>query len=133
MASALTYPGVYIEEIPSGVRTITEVATSIMAFIGRAQRGPTNRAVTINSFSDFERRLCRKNPPTIQSIVTITGSSLLQNVAKIFFATEPLCFRFRHQKHRTTLRGTQLLLAVPTMFQRSKTGNYRSSAYFPKT
>lgn len=50
-----TYPGVYIEEIPSGVRTITGVATSITAFIGRAQRGETNKAITINSFGDFER------------------------------------------------------------------------------
>ncbi len=50
-----TYPGVYIEEIPSGVRTITGVATSITAFVGRAQRGPTNEAITINSFSDFDR------------------------------------------------------------------------------
>jgi hypothetical protein len=37
-----TYPGVYIEEIPGGVRTITGVATSITAFVGRAQRGPVN-------------------------------------------------------------------------------------------
>jgi len=57
-----TFPGVYIEEIPSGVRTITGVATSITAFIGRAKRGPTdkdtnkaNKALTINSFADFER------------------------------------------------------------------------------
>jgi phage tail sheath protein FI len=50
-----TYPGVYVEEIPSGVRTITGVATSIVAFIGRARRGPTNEPVTINSFGDFER------------------------------------------------------------------------------
>jgi phage tail sheath protein FI len=50
-----TYPGVYIEEIPSGVRTITGVATSITAFIGRALRGPVNEAVTINSYGDFER------------------------------------------------------------------------------
>lgn len=50
-----TYPGVYIEEIPSGVRTITGVATSITAFIGRARRGPVDQAVTINSISDFER------------------------------------------------------------------------------
>jgi phage tail sheath protein FI len=50
-----TYPGVYIEEIPSGVRTITGVATSITAFIGRALRGPVNKAVTINNFGDFER------------------------------------------------------------------------------
>ena len=58
----LTFPGVYIEELPSGVRTITGVATSITAFIGRAKRGPTDqediktdRAVTINSFADFDR------------------------------------------------------------------------------
>jgi uncharacterized protein len=50
-----TFPGVYIEEIPSGVRTITGVATSITAFIGRASRGPVNEATTIESFADFER------------------------------------------------------------------------------
>ncbi len=55
MPSALTYPGVYVEEIPSGVRTITGVATSITAFIGRAKRGPVDEATTINNFGDFER------------------------------------------------------------------------------
>ncbi|MBC7810668.1 MAG: phage tail sheath family protein [Burkholderiales bacterium] len=50
-----TYPGVYIEEVPSGVRTITGVATSITAFIGRAVRGPVNEPITINSYADFER------------------------------------------------------------------------------
>src|SRR6187549_3380171 len=55
MPSALTYPGVYIEEIPSGVRTITGVATSITAFVGRARRGPVNVATTLNSFGDFEK------------------------------------------------------------------------------
>jgi len=55
MPVTTTYPGVYIEEIPSGVRTITGVATSITAFIGRAKRGPVNEAKTINSYGDFER------------------------------------------------------------------------------
>lgn len=55
MPVAPTYPGVYIEEIPSGVRTITGVATSIAAFVGRARRGPVNEAVVINSFGDYER------------------------------------------------------------------------------
>lgn len=55
MPATLTYPGVYVEEIPSGVRTITGVATSITAFIGRARRGPVNVATTINNFGDFER------------------------------------------------------------------------------
>src|SRR5918993_5472197 len=50
-----TYPGVYVEEIPSGVRTITGVATSITAFVGRTRRGPTNEPITINNFGDFER------------------------------------------------------------------------------
>ncbi|MCS6883518.1 MAG: phage tail sheath subtilisin-like domain-containing protein [Oscillochloridaceae bacterium] len=50
-----TYPGVYIEEIPSGVRTITGVATSITAFLGKAPRGPTDEPVTITSFADYER------------------------------------------------------------------------------
>src|SRR5713101_4067392 len=50
-----TYPGVYVEEVPSGVHTITGVATSITAFIGRAERGPVNEPTTINSFADYER------------------------------------------------------------------------------
>ncbi|NJL39386.1 MAG: phage tail sheath family protein [Leptolyngbyaceae cyanobacterium SM1_4_3] len=50
-----TYPGVYIEEIPSGVRTITGVATSITAFIGRTVRGKSDNPVLINNLGDFER------------------------------------------------------------------------------
>jgi phage tail sheath protein FI len=53
--AVLSYPGVYVNEVPSGVRTITGVATSITAFVGRALRGPVDKAVTITSFADFER------------------------------------------------------------------------------
>ncbi len=55
MPVQLTYPGVYVEEIPSGVRAITGVATSITAFVGRAARGPTNTPVKITSYAEFER------------------------------------------------------------------------------
>jgi len=51
-----TYPGVYIQELPSGVRTITGVATSIAAFIGWAPQGPTNSAQLVLSFADYTRR-----------------------------------------------------------------------------
>ncbi len=52
----VSYPGVYVQEKASGVRTITGVATSITAFIGRALRGPVDDAVRIQSFADFTRR-----------------------------------------------------------------------------
>src|SRR5712664_722798 len=55
MPVALLQPGVYIEEIPSGVRTISGVATSIALFLGWAPRGPIDRAVRIANFSDYER------------------------------------------------------------------------------
>jgi uncharacterized protein len=57
-----TYPGVYIEEIPSGVHTIIGVATSITAFLGRTERGPANEAITLTSFGDFERTFGGLNP-----------------------------------------------------------------------
>jgi phage tail sheath protein FI len=51
----VSYPGVYIQEVPSGVRTIAGVATSITAFVGSARKGATDVAVPIKSFADFER------------------------------------------------------------------------------
>jgi hypothetical protein len=51
-----TYPGVYIEEIPSGVHPITGVATSIAAFVDFFPRGEMNTAVQVFGFGDFERQ-----------------------------------------------------------------------------
>jgi phage tail sheath protein FI len=51
-----TYPGVYIEEIPSGVRTITGVATSTAAFVGTSRRGLVDEAVQLFSMADFDRK-----------------------------------------------------------------------------
>jgi phage tail sheath protein FI len=48
-----TYPGVYIEELPSGVHPITGVATSITAFVGFAIRGPINTPITVQSYLEF--------------------------------------------------------------------------------
>ncbi len=55
MPSTLTYPGVYVEEISSGVRTITGVGTSIALFIGRTKSGPLKKPTLCQNFSDFER------------------------------------------------------------------------------
>lgn len=51
----VSYPGVYVQEVPSGSRTITGVATSIALFIGMARRGPINVPVQILNFSDYQR------------------------------------------------------------------------------
>jgi uncharacterized protein len=56
MPVAPTYPGVYIEEVPSGVRTITGVSTSVTAFVGFTTRGPVNRGERVLSYGDFERK-----------------------------------------------------------------------------
>jgi phage tail sheath protein FI len=56
MPVQVSYPGVYIEEIPSGVHAITGVATSIAAFVDAFPSGPIGEAVRILSFADFERQ-----------------------------------------------------------------------------
>jgi uncharacterized protein len=51
----VTYPGVYVEEVPSGVRAITGVQTSVTAFIGTIAGGALNQPVHLLTFADFER------------------------------------------------------------------------------
>jgi len=55
MPVAPTYPGVYIDELPSSVRTIIGVATSVAAFVGPADRGPVDMPTHITSWGDYER------------------------------------------------------------------------------
>lgn len=54
MSTTYTYPGVYIEELPSGQNTITGVATSIAAFIGWTNQGPVGEAVMVESWLEYE-------------------------------------------------------------------------------
>jgi uncharacterized protein len=56
MAADPKYPGISIEEVPTGPRTITGVSTSVTAFVGAASRGRSYRAVRIDSFREFEQR-----------------------------------------------------------------------------
>lgn len=55
MPAQLTYPGVYVEEVPSGFRTITGVSTSTAAFVGWAPRGPVDEAGRIFAWGDYDR------------------------------------------------------------------------------
>jgi phage tail sheath protein FI len=59
-----TYPGVYIDEVASGVHTITSVSTSIAAFFGRTSKGKLNKAIRCLSQADFTRNF---GAPHLQS------------------------------------------------------------------
>lgn len=50
-----TYPGVYLQELPSGARTIAGLPTAVTAFVGRFARGPQNVPIRIFNQGDFER------------------------------------------------------------------------------
>jgi uncharacterized protein len=69
-----TYPGVYVQEVPSGVRTIVGVSTSIGMFIGTAKQGPMYEPVRCTNYTDFVRTFSGDS----------TGGQLV-NYVKLFF------------------------------------------------
>lgn len=52
--AVVSYPGVYVEEVPSGVRPIAAVSTSVAAFIGAAEKGPIGEAVKVFNFTEYQ-------------------------------------------------------------------------------
>jgi uncharacterized protein len=108
MPVAISYPGVYVEEIPSGVRTITGVATSITAFVGWAPKGPTDHAQLVLSWADFVRQFGGFNANSLLGyavshfflnggqqahiirLVSTTDASAANNAATAFVNMAPL-------------------------------------------
>ena len=43
----VSYPGVYVDEVSSGVRPIALASTSTAAFIGIAEKGPIGEPVKV--------------------------------------------------------------------------------------
>lgn len=70
-----TYPGVYVEEVSSGVRPITAASTSTAAFIGIAEKGSLSEAVKIYNFTQFQNLYGG----------FLTGSSFLAHAVYQFF------------------------------------------------
>ncbi len=62
MSVTVSYPGVYIDEVSSGVHTITSVSTSIAAFFGRTSKGKLNKAIRCLSPADFTRNFGAPHP-----------------------------------------------------------------------
>lgn len=55
MPVVTSYPGVYLEEIPSTTRTVTSVSTAATAFADFFPRGPVGEAVRVTSFRELTR------------------------------------------------------------------------------
>ena len=71
MPNETHYPGVYVEELPSGPRSIAGVPTSVALFIGIAPQGTAGRAIRIRSAVDVHREV---GPPGPGNLL---GASLL--------------------------------------------------------
>ena len=50
-----TYPGVYVEEVPTGAKLIEGVSTSSTAFVGTAKRGPLRKPKRVTSFLEYKQ------------------------------------------------------------------------------
>src|SRR5260370_41325410 len=74
MAVKPTYPGVYIQEAASGVRTISGVSTSIALFIGTTQSGPMFDPIRCTSYMDF-----------VRAFSDDTSAAQLPNYLQLFF------------------------------------------------
>ena len=76
MPPTLTAPGVYIQELPAGSRSIAGVSTSLTAFVGPASRGPVNEPTKVTSWAEFERMFGGLSPV---STMTQTVRHYFQN------------------------------------------------------
>jgi uncharacterized protein len=92
MSVSLGYPGVRIREVQPSARSISGVATSITAFIGRAPRGTVQNPVTVRNFGDYERRFGGLSVDSmmgyaVRQFFLNGGSEAL--IVRLFHATEP--------------------------------------------
>lgn len=75
MSVQTSYPGVYVQEVPSGVRTITGVSTSIGLFIGASNKGPIRKPIRCFNYSSFKDKFVGATP----------GTSQLAQYVRLFF------------------------------------------------
>jgi phage tail sheath protein FI len=73
------HPGVYVEEVPSAVKTIEGASTSTAAFIGVAERGPAGKAVLVTSFTEYRRKFGGYRP---DSFLTYAVQNFFDNGGK---------------------------------------------------
>src|SRR4051812_44189628 len=53
MASSSLSPGVYVEEVSSGSKPIEAAGTAVAAFVGFAEKGPTNQPTLVTNWTQY--------------------------------------------------------------------------------
>lgn len=94
----LKSPGVYTQEIASGVRAIGGAPTAVALFVGPTKTGIDNRRVRISSFGDFERNFGGLDQ----------GSSLTYSVLHFFANGGGEAFVIRVKPNGSTAAATSL-------------------------
>ena len=90
MPASLTYPGVYVTELPSAVHPITGVSTSTAAFVGMASRGPANQPRVLTGWGDYDRifggfsKLSIGDPAAVPPAMVASPSTLAYSVFQFF-------------------------------------------------
>lgn len=102
----VTYPGVYVEELPAGVRRIEGVETSTAAFVGPVGAGPVHEPIHVHGLADFER-----------AFGSVAETDPMQLSVQLFFAnggTDAIVVRVdaEDDAESSTLAGLQALDGV---------------------
>ncbi len=74
MAVEVSYPGVYVEEVSTGIHPIEGVPTSTAAFVGRTTSGPVDSPVHVQNYRDFQQMFGSRSP-----------ASTLDHSVRLFF------------------------------------------------
>ncbi len=92
IAPQVSYPGVYVVELPKATRAVVGVPTSITAFLGRTSMGPTNTATSVTSFGQFEELFgsLSKDYPLTYSVQDFFNNGGTTAVIVRLFAAQPI-------------------------------------------
>jgi len=122
---AVTYPGVYVQEVSSGVRPLDTASTSIAAFVGLAEMGPDTGAPRIFNWTGFQQQFGG----------FINDGYLAQSVFQFFNNGGSQCYILRITRSDATVAATTVLnrggaSAVDGLTLRAKSkGGWGNSLY----
>lgn len=109
MAISPTWPGVYVQEVSSGVRTIAGVSTSVALFVGFTRSGPVNTPIRCPTYSDYAASFGED----------VTAGEMTRQVKLFFQNGGTQCYVLRvaegFASSRITLLGEDAATAVLTL------------------